>query len=274
MTEKSNIETYQIRVNRLSSESEKITPYSKYIKNDYPQFNKVVPKQSILYKTKFRPEIVINEFHQTSNNFNTNINIKTNPSESLSDNIFSSDLKSNEDFKTYRNTDYINSNTDYINNKYYTEKPFTSIDVFNKMNLSENYIYKKKSEKNTDTLSSNLSGNNNNQLELEYKINESYLNKDSKKIINYIVQNQLNSKNNINTNMNNNNNNSKKYIKMNDNSFLYNKYSNKTISIKKSNNSFGLSPPKFSTICYTNYIISLIHWILHSKLIWIWILSH
>ena len=249
MTEKDNIEAYQIRVNRLSSESEKFIPYSKYIKNDYPQLNKVVPKQSILYKTKFRPEIVINEFHQTSNNFNTNINIKTNPSESLSDNIFSSDLKSNEDFKTYRNTDYINSN-------YYTEKPFTSIDVFHKMNLSENYIYKKKSEKNSETFSSNLSGNNNNHLELEYKINESYLNKDSKKIINYIVQNQLDSKNNINTdiNNNNNNNNSKKYIKMKDNSFLYNKFSNKTVSIKKNNKNEVLNGGGLNSLKYNKHI--------------------
>ena len=33
-------------------------------------------KKSILYNLKIHPEIIINEFHQTSNNINTNINIK------------------------------------------------------------------------------------------------------------------------------------------------------------------------------------------------------
>ena len=73
---------YQIKVNRISSENDKLFPYSKYLKNNYSQLRKIAPKNSILYKLKIKPEIIINEYHQTSNNINTNINIKTNPDNS------------------------------------------------------------------------------------------------------------------------------------------------------------------------------------------------
>ena len=86
MNKTKSIDTYQIKVNRITSDKEKLIPYSKYIKNDYPQLSKVVPKNSILYKVKYKPDIVINEYHQTSNNYNTNINIKTNPNDNIHNN--------------------------------------------------------------------------------------------------------------------------------------------------------------------------------------------
>ena len=110
MKKTDNTESFQIRVNTLSLEKEKLIPYSKYIKNDYPQLKKVVPKHSILYKAKYRPEIIINEFHQTSNNYNTNINIKTN-SNNNSSNTHNFNIKLNDGFNNiYNNTDHLNYN--------------------------------------------------------------------------------------------------------------------------------------------------------------------
>ena len=147
MTQNQNIETYQIRVNRLFSEKEKFIPYSKYIKNDYPQLSKVVPKHSILYKAKHRPEIVINKFHHTSNNFNTNINIKANPSENLDSYNFNSKL--NELRNTFQNNDYINYNT----KNYYSENPFKNNNyIYNhRTNLSENLMSYQKIQDNNNT---------------------------------------------------------------------------------------------------------------------------
>ena len=60
---------YKIKVNRTFFEKENLSKFNNK-KVDIPT------KKSILYKLKFNPEIIINEFHQTSNNINTNINIK------------------------------------------------------------------------------------------------------------------------------------------------------------------------------------------------------
>ncbi len=81
MKHKENKEKYKIKVNRLTSENEKQYQYSNYIGNEYSHFKKRVPNNSILYQLKFKPDIIINEYHQTSNNINTNISIKTNPSQ-------------------------------------------------------------------------------------------------------------------------------------------------------------------------------------------------
>ena len=55
---------YQIKVNRASTENEKLFPYSKFLKNNYSQLSKIAPKNSILYKLKLNPDIIINEYHQ------------------------------------------------------------------------------------------------------------------------------------------------------------------------------------------------------------------
>ena len=116
MKKTDNTESFHIRVNTLSLEKEKLIPYSKYIKNDYPQLKKVVPKHSILYKAKYRREIIINEFHQTANNYNTNINIKTNSNNNNS-NTYNFNIKLNDGFNNiYNNTDHLNYNNNNKNN--------------------------------------------------------------------------------------------------------------------------------------------------------------
>jgi hypothetical protein len=237
MSEKENIAAYQIKVNRIASEGEKFIPYSKYIKNEYPQLDKVVPKHSILYKAKIRPEIVINEYHQTSNNFNTNINIKTNQSECLNDNYFNTDIKDLDYIRSCRNSDIMNRN-------FYTENPTKYAGLINKMNLSGKYKYKKKIDiNNSETFSSNLSGNFNNQ-ELDFKTND--LNKKEHKLINSYIVHSPNDSYKNNSNYNTNIINDINDLKMND-SFLYNKFSNKTSKIKKVNNNKYLNKNTFSS---------------------------
>ena len=58
---------YKIKVNRTEKE----------LLNKFNYKNKkYLLKKPILYNLKFTPEVVVNEFHQISNNINTNINIK------------------------------------------------------------------------------------------------------------------------------------------------------------------------------------------------------
>lgn len=78
MNSNQNNEKLKIKVNRVSSDKGNSYPYTKYLKSNYPQISKISQKNPILYKVKYKPEIIINEYHQTSNNINTNINIKTN----------------------------------------------------------------------------------------------------------------------------------------------------------------------------------------------------
>ena len=248
------IETYQIRVNKILSDNERVVPYSKYIKNDYPQLTKVVPKNSILYKAKFRPEIVINEFHQTSNNFNTNINIKTNEK-----------LNSNTNFKTKSNnaaTD-ICQNSDYINNNnnrnFYTEKSFRNSKYLSRINLSENIINKRKEDKsNTETSSPFSKGNNKLGFDYQNKTNnnENNFNKGENKLTDYIFQSPLNNKikkimpiNIDKSNLNNNN-----YNDNNDNN-LYSTYSFKKLGVGiKKNDNEGITRNTFNSFKYKKII--------------------
>jgi hypothetical protein len=71
-------EKYKIKVKRKLIDKEKINKYSKLNKEKIPI------KKQILYNLKFTPEIIINQFHQTSNNNNTDINInKYQPKKSI-----------------------------------------------------------------------------------------------------------------------------------------------------------------------------------------------
>ena len=126
-----DFEKYQIKVNRVPKENEKLFPYSKYLKNNYSQLSKIAPKNSILYKLKINPEIIINEYHETSNNINTNINIKENQSKNKNNNnnnnsiiniINYKDHPNNFSFKKiYVNDDEIkDENND--NNRYFYDK--------------------------------------------------------------------------------------------------------------------------------------------------------
>ena len=111
MDEAQNIDSSQIKVNRLPLDKEKYIPYSKYIKNDYPQLSKVVPKYSILYKVKYKPEIKINEineFFQKSHGLKSNINIKDNTVNNTNDSYSHNTKLYNELKNNYNSTDYIN----------------------------------------------------------------------------------------------------------------------------------------------------------------------
>jgi len=177
---KEKTETYQIKVNRLLSENDKLIPYSKYIKNDYPQLAKVVPKNSILYKAKCKPDIVINEYYQTSKNFNTNISKKANPSENIS-------KINNELSKTYQNSDYIN----FYDRNYFTEKPLRNTEFISKINLSGNFSNKE--EKAGFSPFSNGNGNNlrfncKKRLYVNNDYNMRYNNNTQKNLSNYLFQ--------------------------------------------------------------------------------------
>ena len=127
MKHKENKEKYKIKVNRLTSENERHYPYSNYLGNEYSHFKKRVPNNSILYQLKFKPDIIINEYHQTSNNINTNINIKTNRSQNpnidntRNNNSNSQPNNDNRLFKNERKSDplykYNNNSERNINDK-------------------------------------------------------------------------------------------------------------------------------------------------------------
>jgi hypothetical protein len=175
---KDKTEIYQIKVNRLLSDNDKLIPYSKYIRNDYPQLNKVVPKNSILYKAKCKQDIVINEYFQTSKNFNTNISKKANPSENNS-------RINNELSKTYQNSDYIN----FYDRNYFTEKPSRNTEFISKINLSGNFSNKE--DKGEFSPYSNGNGNNlkfNCKKRLYNEYNMRYNNKAQKNLSNYLFQ--------------------------------------------------------------------------------------
>ena len=182
-------EKYQIKVNRVSTENEKLFPYSKFLKNNYSQLSKIAPKNSILYKLKINPEIIINEYHQTSNNINTNISIKTNQSqdnkknnknnENLNiNNISFSGQANNISFSNCDNDNPIkeeitdNTNSNNKTNTYGTNIQKNEYDS-TKLNISENRIRHKKN--NSDLLSP-----------FSYKYNTSNGMSDNKRKINCI----------------------------------------------------------------------------------------
>lgn len=110
---------FQINTNS-SSDKENTFP-SKYIKEKYPHLNEVVPKNSILFKVKYKPDIVINQYNQFSNNINNNLKIKPTPSLA----------------NTNKNNNQLNF---YPQNKYYNE--FTNNTLLNYLDendLNNNY---------------------------------------------------------------------------------------------------------------------------------------
>ena len=139
-------ENYQIKVNRISIENENLYPYKRYTKNDYSQLNKIAPKNSILYKFRLKPDIIINEYHQTSNNINTNINIKPNKPEN-----------SNINNSSINNINNFSFNNNYENNP---NENSTNEKINNNINNIENYNPRK-----TDYISRvlNISDNNSNE---------------------------------------------------------------------------------------------------------------
>ena len=120
-----NNDEYKIKVKDINIEKQNINKFNNNKIENIPF------KKSILYTLKFNPEIIINQFHQTSNNINTNINIKKHQSKNSeiisrnNKNIFDDNNNSYNDsyYNNYHSYDYDNEKEDqneYIYNKTYT----------------------------------------------------------------------------------------------------------------------------------------------------------
>ena len=96
-----------------------------YIKNDYTHSRKISQINSNL-KPKIKPEIIINEYHQTSNNINTNINIRTN-----NDNPYPYYYTNH----TYYKDKYLGNS--YVNHDYYNN--FDKLSNFDRNNANITY---------------------------------------------------------------------------------------------------------------------------------------
>jgi len=196
---------YKIKVNRASVENKRSPPYNKYLKKDYKNFTKIDPKNPILYKVKYKPEIIINEYRQPSNN----INIKTNKSGNSNSNNernnynnlgfqpnniyfndynteeyeFDNSIKNENNDKNYNNNDKSDNqerakNSDYISSKLNRSNESNSNEVIFSP-FSNGYSLQ---SRESDTKKSKLKNNNNNEY--------------NKKKPNYIFQSPIDSKNN------------------------------------------------------------------------------
>ena len=230
---KSN-ENLKIKVNRVSSDTGNSYPYTKYLKSNYHQISKIAPKNPILYKVKYKPEIIINEYHQTSNNINTNINIKTNNPKNQnlnnSRNISSNFLDQKKNYSFNRSTEdygydnsikgedynrdyaYVNSNKSFNKGRQIRGTDF----IPNKVNksqrkLNENNNNNNGSENNIDIFSPFSNGYSIHSRDSEYKkrnlkngedIKHINLNKYNKRSPNYIFQSPIDSKSNKNIQVN------------------------------------------------------------------------
>ena len=128
---------YKIKVNKTFLDKENSKKNNNKM-NNYPF------KKSVLYNLKINPEIIINEFHQTSNNINTNINIKK-------------DKSKNSEFLSRNNNTIFNDNNDSNN------------EPLNKNYLSYDYDYFKINDRNKD-FSYNKTFTNNKTIQNDYEI--------------------------------------------------------------------------------------------------------
>ena len=118
-----NNDEYKIKVNNINIEKQNI---NKLINN---KGENIPFKKSILYTLKFHPEIIINQFHQTSNNINTNINIKKHKS------------KKSEIISRNNNNNFDNNNNNSYYDSYYNN--YHSYDYDNEKEDKNEYIYNK-----------------------------------------------------------------------------------------------------------------------------------
>ena len=208
---------YQIKVNRITSENEKSYPNQTNIKIGYFHVRKSPHKNPILYNVKLKPEIIINEYHQTSNNINTNINIKTNQSENSDNNNIninkiglkhnSSNISFNKYYREGKNKNSKKNEKNYMNNS--MNKSFNN-------NIKIRNISYINSESNLETNDKNRNNSlifspiaNDKKKDIEYKkrdinymknIKSNPLNKYNKRISDYIFQSLIaNTKNNKNS---------------------------------------------------------------------------
>ena len=191
-------EKYQIKVNRISSENEKLYPNTTQLKKKYHHIKNSPQKKRYVYKLKLKPEIIINEYHQTSNNINTNINIKTNRSEKSNNDTTINSFNFNHqpnNFRKYYYSEYENTNPKksenndkYGVNKSYKNRLNLRKKVYN--NSESNIIINEKTNKNTLSFSPLYKENkeNNDKRDNEYK----------KRDLNYMKNNNYNSLNKYN----------------------------------------------------------------------------
>ena len=206
--QKQNNKNYIINNSHYPSEKENM--YSnKFIREKYLVLNEVNPKNTILFKVNYKPDIIIN--HQTLNNIRTNISIR--PIPSLSNNINNNNQQNN-----------------FFQNKYYKKD-----DAKNKNNKT--HLFEETPIWKSDFIQGKIAKlteafllDENNDIEQ----NMNYFNsiKDSKKE-KKIFKNRINNHSRNNNDLRNNNNkvnniihNSQKYIKNKENNEVNNNYGN------------------------------------------------
>ena len=206
--QKQNNKNYIINNSHYPTENENI--YSnKFIREKYLVLNEVNPKNTILFKVNYKPDIIIN--HQTLNNIRTNISIR--PIPSLSNNINNNNQQNN-----------------FFQNKYYKKD-----DAKNKNNKT--HLFEETPIWKSDFIQGKIAKlteafllDENNDIEQ----NMNYFNsiKDSKKE-KKIFKNRINNHSRNNNDLRNNNNkvnniihNSQKYIKNKENNEVNNNYGN------------------------------------------------
>ena len=206
--QKQNNKNYLINNSHYPSEKENM--YSnKFIREKYLVLNEVNPKNTILFKVNYKPDIIIN--HQTLNNIRTNISIR--PIPSLSNNINNNNQQNN-----------------FFQNKYYKKD-----DAKNKNNKT--HLFEETPIWKSDFIQGKIAKlteafllDENNDIEQ----NMNYFNsiKDSKKE-KKIFKNRVNNHSRNNNDLRNNNNkvnniihNSQKYIKNKENNEVNNNYGN------------------------------------------------
>ena len=146
----------------LYSENQKIFP-SKYIQEKYPLLNEVVPKYSILYKVKYKPDFAIHEYLKNSkldsleaiNIANKQKYISKNQNyDENTNNTLLNELEENE----AQNQKYNNFNCKIIENNFYDNKilydvsPIRDIENTpnNNINVSKNILIERKNLNNNE----------------------------------------------------------------------------------------------------------------------------
>ena len=144
----------------LYPDNQKLFP-SKYIKEKYPLLNEVVPKYSILYKVKYKPDFTIKEYLKTKMNSSEVININK-PNyisnnqnyDENTNNTLLNELEENEP----QNQKYNNINCRIIENNFYDNKilydvsPIRDIENTpnNNINISKKILIERKNLNNKE----------------------------------------------------------------------------------------------------------------------------
>ena len=146
----------------LYTDNQKIFP-SKYIQEKYPLLNEVVPKYSILYKVKYKPDFAINEYLKNAKIDSSEVINMTNKQKYISNNqnyeentnnTLLNELEENE----AQNQKYNNINCRIIENNFYDNKilydvsPIRDIENTpnNNVNISKKILIERKNLNNNE----------------------------------------------------------------------------------------------------------------------------